>query len=74
MNLLKALVLYVSISYPKKKQNSMIRNVHKAVLLLQVLRIAIRRKCGESIVVLFLLTDAGMYYIGRRSDCQWRGM
>ncbi len=44
MNLLKALVLYVSISYPKKKQNSMIRNVHKAVLLLQVLRIAIRRK------------------------------
>ena len=74
MNLLKALVLYVSTSYPKKKQNSMIRNVHKAVLLLQVLRIAIRRKCGESIVVLLLLTDAGMYYIGRRSDCQWRGM
>lgn len=54
--------------------HSMIRNVHKAVLLLQVLRIAIRRKCGESIVVLLLLTDAGMYYIGRRSDCQWRGM
>lgn len=48
--------------------------LYKAVLLLQVLRIAIRRKCGESIVVLLLLTDAGMYYIGRRSDCQWRGM